>query len=222
MPSLKGFQVSPPQQYNIADFVEDDENVNAHSDIDLNATFKSMEKFGQVENLIVNIRTKKVLGGNGRFRKMKEAGWKTFWAVAVEGTDDQLKTLAIALNKTGRLSDFDYTKLAVTLQELQYVEGDLLALTGFQQHELEPLLASEMHLPDVEVEAEKQTKQQEQKPEKDLDQRGMTLQFSTQQLPVINESINKVRGQEGNFSLSPAECLHIIAKRYIMEDEENE
>lgn len=214
-PAMRGFKALPPAMYKIADFTEDDDNVNAHSDIDLNATIKSMEQFGQIETLVVDLRTKKVIGGNGRFRKMKERGWKEFCAYGVvEGTDDQIKTLAITLNKTGRLSDFDYTKLSLQLQDLQHSEDPgLLSLTGFQQHELEPLLSAEMHLPDVTVPEEKEKKENTIKV--DMNLRGVTLQFNTEQKPNIDAALNKFRGEVGDFSIAPAEVINRICKQYV-------
>ena len=220
IPSLAGFRVSKPQEFNVADFVEDVDIVNEHCEVDLKATAASMDQFGQVENLVVDIKNKKIIGGNGRLRKMKEDGWKTFIGIAVEGEKEQIDTLAITLNKTGRMSDFNYPKLVAKLQELQLAEnGKLLALTGFQEHELQPLLSSEMHLIQQDtthvVEAPKKAKG-----EKDLDSRGITLQFSTTQKPNIDIAINKFRGQQGDYSISPAECLHLICKQYILETDD--
>jgi len=214
LPSLPGFKVHDPQQFNVADFVEDEDNVNAHSEVDLTATGNSLDQFGQVETLVVDLKNKKVIGGNGRLRKMKEKGWSTFWAHAVEGDEDQVKALAITLNKTGRLSDFDYSKLTLALQELQYAEdSNLLALTGFQEHELAPLLSAEMHLPEADDNA-LGTPPEKAKGDKDLDSRGLTLQFNLSQKPFIDQALNKLRTEMSDFSIAPAECLAIICEKF--------
>lgn len=217
MPELVGFRVGQPQTFNVADFIEDDENVNEHSEIDLQATGKSLEQFGQVETLVVDILRKKVIGGNGRLRIMKEKQWKQFTGYPVEGTPEQIKTLAITLNKTGRLSDFNYSKLVVALQELQHSENEqLLTLTGFPQHELEPLLASEMNL--TALEPEELPVPKKVKSEKDLDARGITIQFNVSQKTAVDEAITEYRGQAGDFSIAPAECLHRICKEYVQKE----
>lgn len=215
IPSLPGFKVHDPQQFNVADFTEDEDNVNAHSEVDLTATGNSLDQFGQVENLVVDLKNKKVIGGNGRLRKMKEKGWDKFWGQAVEGGEDQIRTLAITLNKTGRNSDFDYSKLTVALQELQNVDdGNLLALTGFQEHELAPLLSAEMHLPEAEDNATN-VPPEKAKGDKDLDSRGITIQFSLSQKPFIDQALNKLRTEMSDFSVAPAECLAIICEKFV-------
>lgn len=223
-PNLHGFTVSAPQAFNVADFEEDADNVNEHSEVDLAATANSLQEFGQVENLVVDIKGKKVIGGNGRLRKMKEMGWKTFVGIGVEGGKEQLETLAITLNKTGRMSDFNYPKLVAKLQELQHEDnGKLLALTGFQEHELQPLLSSEMHLISAEapimIEPPKKAKG-----EVDLDSRGMTLQFSVQQKPILDKVIVFIRERENDFSIPPAQCLATSLQEYlrIVEDKEED
>ncbi len=224
IPSLQGFQVSQPQVFNVADFEEDEGNVNEHSDIDLKATANSMEQFGQVENLVVDIVNKKIIGGNGRFRMMKEKGWKTFIGVAVSGTENQLASLAIALNKTGRMSDFDYSKLTAKLQELQHGDVELLALTGFQEHELIPLLSSEIPLVDDlnELTALDEPKETKQEKTKDLDARGITLQFNVLQKKVVDAAILKYRTESGQFSAEPTECLCQVLQKYVAKGLEQE
>ena len=223
IPSLKGFQVSEPKVFNVADFEEDADNVNEHSDVDLKATADSMDQFGQVENLVVDIANKRVIGGNGRLRMMKERGWKTFVGIAVEGNENQIASLAIALNKTGRLSDFDYSKLTAKLQELQHSDAELLALTGFQEHELVPLLSSEAPLVDNldELSALEEPKKGKEKAA-DLDARGITLQFNTRQKVSVDAAILKYRTASGDFSAEPADCLCQVLEEYVKREEQEE
>ena len=217
-PMLVGMKVYPPAEYLVADYTEDEENVNAHSDLDLDATERSMTNFGQVETLVVDVIRKKVIGGNGRLRRMKANKWETFWAFGVEGTRGQLATLAIALNKTGRMSEFDFPKLVAKLQELQHDEdANLLALTGFPNHELEPLLASEMHLPDVLMDSDDPDTGalRTAKRAKDLESRGITIQFSTTQKLLVDAAIAQYRADINNFGETPSNCLTAICEQYI-------
>lgn len=224
-PALPGFKQHPAQEFNVEDFMEDENNVNEHSDIDLKATGASLDNFGQVETLVVDYRTKKVIGGNGRLRLMKQKGWKTFWAIPVEGTQEQIDTLAVTLNKTGKLSEFNYTKLSARLKDLEHAnDSSLLGLTGFREHELGPLLASEMEFIASEdlgvggpVEAEKKPKS-----DKNLDSRGLTVQFTVSQKPTIDAAITKFRGEAGDFSMPPAEAIRLICERYIAEIDTSE
>lgn len=220
LPKLEGFVVGKPQEYNVDDFIEDENNVNEHSELDLKATDNSLKQFGQVETLVVNETAKKVLGGNGRLRLMKRAGISKFWGISVDGTPNQLKALSIALNKTGRNSDFNYMKLVQSLQDLEHADPKLLQFTGFPDHELKPLLASEFHLPDVEV--KETTEIKKAVGTKDLDARGITIQFSVMQKPVIDEALQKIREIEDSAGLSPAEALCKICGHFLTDYEVDE
>jgi hypothetical protein len=109
------------------------------------------------------------------------------------------------------------------LQELQHDTDDrLLALTGFPTYELEPLLASEMnHLPEA-SETPEETKEKKKKSDKDLDARGITIQFNTTQKSSIDAAINKLRGEQGDFAIVPSECLTIICKQFLQMGEQSE
>ena len=146
-PQFEGFQVFDPVRVPISELHEDPDNLNTHTDADLDATLRSMQSFGQVETLVMRRSTKTIVGGNGRLRSMTRAGWDSAVVTPVEGTDDQIAALAIALNKTPKNSEFDFSRLVDKLQDLE-ATGDprLLAATGFYEHELEPLLAAEMNM----------------------------------------------------------------------------
>ena len=210
LPGVVNFE---PRKYLLSELKEDPDNVNEHSEIDLQLTGNSLGKFGQVDTLVVRESTKMVIGGNGRLWKMREMGWVDCWCFPVEGTDSQIRALSIALNKTGRNSSFNMLNLTAQLQAFQEADqGDLLALTGFQEHELGPLLAAEMHLPDITLEEPVISDTQDKK---DLSSRGITIQFSVSQKPVVDDAIEKAREASGNFSLAPQDAIINILEEYI-------
>ena len=218
LPKLDGFKVGKPQEFLVNDFVEDEDNINEHSTLDLKATGDSLENFSQVETLVVV--GNKVLGGNGRLRLMKMKGWERFWGIPVEGSPSQLRALSIALNKTGRNSDFNYMKLVESLQTLQHEDSRLLQLTGFPEHELEPLLSAEFHLPESEV-TEVKEPPEKAKGTKELDSRGITVQFNIIQKTVIDEALQKIREVESDVGMSPAEALCKICGHFLKEYDED-
>lgn len=115
-------------------------NARLHSQRNLAAVTSSLQVFGQVEPLVVQQKTLRVIGGNGRLEAMKALGWTEADCVLVTVTDDQAKALGVALNRTAELAEWDYTQLAALLQDVTK-EMPLESL-GFAQAELDALIQS--------------------------------------------------------------------------------
>jgi len=218
---LEGWSVLPETMMLVKDLHEDPGNVNEHSDVDLKATRDSLVAFGQVETLVVHKTSGRVIGGNGRLRIMKELGWEKVKVIPVEGTDAQLKTLGITLNKTPRNSDFNFEKLTAVMKELDAgPDSELLALTGFQDFEIAPLLAAEFDMPEIE-EDEEETPVRDTEASK-LDSRGITIQFSVGQRDVLNDMFVLVREELKDFSMQPADCVIEVVSRFLSASKEGE
>ena len=107
------------------------------SDEMLNKLKQSIEEFGYVEPIVVNKRTRHVVGGNQRLKALEDLGIEEVEAVFVDLDDAREKALNIALNKiTG---EWDYPKLKDLLEELDTGEIDI-ELTGFDMVEIEDLM----------------------------------------------------------------------------------
>ena len=219
IPKMSGFKVFDPVKVDISTLMEDPDNVNEHSDQDLEHTGRSLDNFGQVENLVVHKSTNKVIGGNGRLRRMLKNGWKEVLVIPVEGTESQLKTLSITLNKTGRNSEFNYGKLIASLRELEEEDEELLKLTGFPDHELVPLLASEMDLGAGFDDDEGFETSEPSTPGEDLESRGMQVQFSVGQKTTIDSALAHYRANSEDVAKTPAEILTEIAADYVAQFE---
>ena len=198
---LDGFQVFEEEVFYVNDLTEDPDNVNTHSEHDLAATRNSMIKFGQVEPLIVHRSTNKIIGGNGRLRLAKELGWETVRCIPVEGSPHQLASLAIVMNN--KRSDFNHEKLVLQLQELSE-DTELLLLTGFNEAELVQIL-------DIDIPVEEVLNVKE----KELDKRGITLQFSVEQKAIIDKCILLIREEQQDFSVEPADCIALVCAQWI-------
>ena len=102
---------------------------------------RSIQEFGYVEPIILNERTGIVVGGHQRLKVLKDLGYNEVECVIVDFTEQQEKTLNIALNKiTGR---WDREKLSELIDSLELEDVDI-SLTGFDIGEL----------PDMELERE--------------------------------------------------------------------
>lgn len=126
---------------NINDLVEDDRNPRTHDKKNLAAIKASLEKFGQVEPLVVQRSTKKVIGGNGRLSVMKKLGWQTVDVVFVDVDETKAMQLSIALNRTSELAGWDKEVLASMLSDLKDLEVSLDSL-GFDNESLDKVFVS--------------------------------------------------------------------------------
>lgn len=109
----------------------DPENVRLHDEENLDAIKSSLARFGQVEALLIQ-ENGVVIGGNGRLRAMREMGWREVEIRRVVGaTRDQIRALAIALNRTAELATWDSEALREQLKELAEADYEIKDL-GFK------------------------------------------------------------------------------------------
>lgn len=100
---------------------------------------RSIEEFGYVEPLVWNRRTGNLVGGHQRFKILvNEKGYTEVDVSEVDLDETREKALNIALNKIS--GDWEATKLAELLQELQASDEIDLELTGFSEEEFDELL----------------------------------------------------------------------------------
>lgn len=98
---------------------------------------RSILEFGYVEPIIWNKETGKIVGGNQRFKILKEIGFTEIDCVVIEVNEEKEKALNIALNKIE--GEWDEDKLAVLLQDLSIGDIDE-ELTGFEKDEIKEIL----------------------------------------------------------------------------------
>lgn len=113
----------------------DPSNVNTHPERNLEQIRGSLRQFGQVEPLVVQKSTGKVIGGNGRLEVMKALGWTECDVVELGLSNTEATALGIALNRTAETSERDPVRLAEVLQALQSEDFDLDAV-GFNAMEV--------------------------------------------------------------------------------------
>jgi ParB-like chromosome segregation protein Spo0J len=119
---------------------EDPQNARVHPDRNMAAIVESLKAFGQVEPLVVREGSDIVIGGNGRLVAMRQLGWEKAKVVVVDVDDAKASALAIALNRTAELAEWDEQKLSELLSAI--TEDSLLAATGFDDKELRKLVAN--------------------------------------------------------------------------------
>lgn len=130
----------------------DPSNTRAHDERNLEAIKASLQRFGQVEPLVVQEATKRVVGGNGRLQAMRALGWTEADVALVDLNDVQATALSIALNRTGELASWDMDALKRTLDALE--EAGEMDGVGFAPDEIDKLFPpSADEIEDVEPEA---------------------------------------------------------------------
>jgi DNA modification methylase len=115
----------------IASLTPDPMNPRAMPPDQMEALKHSLATFGAVEPAVVRRADMMLVGGHQRVSAAKALGWTEFPVVLVDLTDEQARTLNLALNKIH--GEWDIPKLAELLASLP---ADLAALTGFDEHEL--------------------------------------------------------------------------------------
>jgi len=118
---------------------QDPSNVRSHGARNLEAICASLKRFGQAEPLVVQRDTGRIIGGNCRLQAMKHLGWIECEIVELDIDDLKATALAIALNRTAELAEWDEPALARLLQQLR--EEDGLAGVGFDDAEIDRLIA---------------------------------------------------------------------------------
>ncbi len=117
----------------------DPANARLHGVGNLEAIKASLLRFGQAEPLVVHKATGRVIGGNGRLVAMRELGWTTCDVVELTMTELQATALAIALNRTAELAEWDHETLARLLTQLR--AADDLQGIGFSNDDIDELLS---------------------------------------------------------------------------------
>lgn len=115
----------------------DPDNPRTHDEANLGAIKGSLDAFGQVEPLVVQKGTGRIIAGHGRLESMKRRGDTEADIVEVDCTDEQATAMGIALNRSGELAGWDMPRLAGLIQSLP---EPMQAATGFSPDDLQEIL----------------------------------------------------------------------------------
>jgi len=107
-------------------------NARRHNDANNAAIRQSLEQFGQREALVV--RKGEVVGGNARLAIMRDLGIKQALVISADDLDEkEALKLAIALNRSGELAEWDAVEL---MAQMDLIGGEL---PGFSQRDIEEM-----------------------------------------------------------------------------------
>lgn len=143
--------------------VPDPNNARAHDEKNLASIRSSLALFGQVEPLVVQKSTGIIIAGNGRriamLEQNKEAEqlgsptpWETVRVVFVDIDDGKRKAMALALNRTAELANWNEKQLVDSLTALLQEEYDIADI-GWSKDDFENLTkqfeVDEADMPDL-------------------------------------------------------------------------
>ena len=125
----------------VTDLVFDDANPRQRTERNLAAIRASIDEHGQVEPVLVQAKTGRVIHGNGRLMVMVEAGFTDVDCAVVDVDDGQARRLSIVLNRAGELAGWNTAILGGHLDALGLLDTSFdPASLGFTGTELEDLL----------------------------------------------------------------------------------
>jgi len=121
-------------------------NSRHHGKENIEGIKKSIKTFGQVTPLVVGHKNF-VLKGCGTLRALEELEIPKARIIRVSMSREEEIKYAIADNRTGDMSRFDFGKMAEALRPMRLKEQDL-TVTGFSEAELKPLFEAAWERPE--------------------------------------------------------------------------
>jgi site-specific DNA-methyltransferase (adenine-specific) len=108
---------------------------------DIQAVARSLEAFGQ-RKPIVAISDGTVIAGNHTLQAAQSLGWKKIAVVFVEDNEAKAKAYALADNRTAELGGYDNQALVDLISDVQLLDKELFAATGWENDDLAELIAT--------------------------------------------------------------------------------
>ncbi|MFN0030290.1 MAG: DNA modification methylase [Acidimicrobiales bacterium] len=107
---------------------------------DVDAVAASLAAFGQRKPIVAR-SDGTVIAGNHTLQAARSLGWTHIAVVQTDDDDVTAKAFALADNRTAELGDYDQQLLADLIGQVQEVDADLLAATGWDTDAITTLLA---------------------------------------------------------------------------------
>jgi hypothetical protein len=197
----------------------DPRNRRKHNRRGLDALKAALERFGQVTPITID-RDGVIRKGNGTHQALVELGKGTVRCIRVDLDPDEAAAYAIADNRTGELSDWDFEGLAEELKGFRD-RGISFEGLGWADFELEPLLEAEWRPPAVEDGPETDPATDPAPPPfgdsapYDGPELGRAVVLTVEQRETIDAAIARVRESEGDPEIAEGRCLELVCGDYL-------
>jgi len=103
----------------LSDLIPAPYNPRRISDAQMSGLKKSLDRWGLVQEIVVNKRTNHIVGGHQRANALKANGQKKAAVVWVDIDEDEERALNVALNSPHISGEFDFEKLPPLLDEIE-------------------------------------------------------------------------------------------------------
>ena len=197
----------------IDELFEDPSNANTHPERSIASIAASYNRFGQQKPLVCD-NNLTIRDGNGQLVAARERlGWTHVAVIPSELDGVEMTAYALAVNRTAQHAERDHQALAGQLKALRDTNVPIHDL-GWADYELEPLLAADWTPPPVQGEDHDPAgaPDGEEKP-RAID--AITMIATKDQWTIIEQAIERVRGQEDQADLAVGRCLELICADFL-------
>lgn len=197
-----------------------DKNQRIHSPEQIIKIKKSIEEFGMIQPLVVDMG-KNIIIGHARFEAAKKAGLtRVPCVIASTLTEKQVKMLRVADNKLNELSYFDTALLKEELNELLNEPDFDLDILGFSTDEFNEILSSASAM-DYLLDDEDDEPEENDEPEEDVKPARKTddgyasfeVVMKAENKSILYEAIEVAMAVKGLMSIEDG--LREIAEAYL-------
>jgi ParB-like chromosome segregation protein Spo0J len=129
----------------LADLVLWSDNPRHIPDAAVKKVATSIRELGWGAPLLARESDRRLIAGHTRYQAAKQLAHTIVPVRFIECSDAQADILALADNRLGEEADWDYKQLANVLRSFK--DDATRTLTGFDAHEIEPLLAAQWEAP---------------------------------------------------------------------------
>jgi hypothetical protein len=181
-------------------------NARVHNERNLEAIKGSLRQFGQVEPILIRKANNEIIAGHGRMEAMVQLNWTEADVAIVDCDQETANAMAIALNRTGELAEWNYQTLGEMMKEIKAWGEIPLQDLGWADHEVEPLLKAEWAPPLLDGSTDTPDDSSSNKPAT-----HKTVGFTKEQWEVVEAAMKKVG--EGGDALSASEAITEACRR---------
>ncbi len=125
----------------LAELHLDPTNARRHPVRNLGVVRSSLTEFGQVERLVVQKASGRIIGGNGRYEVLRSMGVLEVDVTEIDCDDLTAARLGIVLNRSAELAEWDDAALNAHLAQFT-AQGSPIEGLGFSQKEADELAAA--------------------------------------------------------------------------------
>lgn len=134
-----------PVRVRLDSLIPDPANARQHNEQNIQTVVNSLRTFGQVEPLIAQKSTRRLIAGHGRIEAMQLIHWEEADVVFLDVSDDEATRLALVLNRSAELATWNIEMLPRLLSSIKAAGGDVGAL-GWSEEDAKLLIGGEVQI----------------------------------------------------------------------------